>query len=253
MRHVLILLALGFAALPLWGADEKPKCDDCKKDIMVTIRKAGDRAAAGVTIADFSFTDATLTVNAGDTVTWTNNGAVAHTVTSDVAGTFDSGNLAPGQTFSFTFPAAGNFDYHCSIHTQMKGNVSVNAVGGGTVGGTNATGTWSGKFKSKKYKQTGGDTKAISISGTLTATLNHVVSDLTGTLAFSGSDGSSSYTSTGKIGNTHFWMNGINSSQDETITISGHFSKKGDSFKGVGIIYEKEEAQEISFSLKKQQ
>jgi beta-lactam-binding protein with PASTA domain len=77
-----------------------------------------------VTIADFSFTPDTLTVNAGDTVTWVNNGPSDHTVVAD-DGTFQSPNLSTGQTYSNTFSTAGTFSYHCGIHASMTGTIVV--------------------------------------------------------------------------------------------------------------------------------
>ena len=82
-------------------------------------------AAAGtpVTIANFAFSPADVTIKAGGTVTWTNNDNVSHTVTG---ADFDSGPLAQGATFSHTFPAAGSFDYKCTIHPSMPpGKVTV--------------------------------------------------------------------------------------------------------------------------------
>jgi plastocyanin len=83
-------------------------------------------AAAGnaVSIANFAFSPASITVKVGDQVTWTNNDSTTHTVTAD-DNSFSSGDLAPGATFSFTFTKAGTFPYHCSIHTSMKGTVVV--------------------------------------------------------------------------------------------------------------------------------
>jgi plastocyanin len=65
-----------------------------------------------------------LNVTAGATVTWTNTDAIAHTSTSDGSG-WNSGNVAPGGQFSTTFPNAGTFRYHCSIHPSMVGTVIV--------------------------------------------------------------------------------------------------------------------------------
>jgi len=76
-----------------------------------------------VTIVDFGFNPGTITVKAGTTVTWTNTG-VTHTVTSN-AGLFDSGHLGSGDTFTFTFSKAGTYAYHCTIHSSMKGEVTV--------------------------------------------------------------------------------------------------------------------------------
>ena len=81
-------------------------------------------AATAVTIKDFQFTPATTSVPIGSKVTWTNNDTTAHTVTFD-DGSADSGNLAPAATFDQTFTTAGTFAYHCTIHSQMKGTVTV--------------------------------------------------------------------------------------------------------------------------------
>jgi plastocyanin len=93
-------------------------------------------AAAPVThqvkVVDFSFSPASLTVHAGDTVVWTNHGSVAHTVTAD-NGSFNSGSLSPGQSFSHTFPSAGTVAYHCQFHgaaggVGMSGRITVNGA-----------------------------------------------------------------------------------------------------------------------------
>jgi len=81
-----------------------------------------------VTIVNFAFTPPTVTVPVGTTVTWTNQAPNDHTVTADNGVTFDSGHIAPGATFSFTFTAAGTFPYHCAIHTSMTAKVIVTAA-----------------------------------------------------------------------------------------------------------------------------
>jgi plastocyanin len=63
-------------------------------------------------------------VSAGTTVTWTNTDSVAHTSTSDANG-WNSGIVSPGGQFSFAFPTAGTFSYHCAIHPGMVGTVVV--------------------------------------------------------------------------------------------------------------------------------
>jgi plastocyanin len=93
-----------------------------------------------VNIAGLAFAPASVTVSQGSTVTWTNNDAgIPHTVSAD-GGTFDSGNLTTGQTFSQTFSTAGSFPYHCNIHPQMTGTVTVTGAGGGATT-TPASGT----------------------------------------------------------------------------------------------------------------
>jgi plastocyanin len=78
-----------------------------------------------VTIDNYAFSPASITVSVGTTVTWVNNDTTAHTVTAD-DGSFDSGNLAPGESFTYTFTSAGSFVYHCNYHPNMEGTVAVN-------------------------------------------------------------------------------------------------------------------------------
>lgn len=85
---------------------------------------ASPAAAASATVKDFEFDPATLTVAVGTTVTWTNEGPSDHTVTAD-DGAFDSGTIAQGGTFDQTLDAPGTFAYHCTIHPDMKGTVTV--------------------------------------------------------------------------------------------------------------------------------
>lgn len=87
---------------------------------------SGDAAsgAPAVAIANFAFDPPTLQVAAGTTVTWTNNDSSPHTVTAD-DGSFDSGNLDPGQSFTFTFDQGGTFAYHCSYHPNMQASIVV--------------------------------------------------------------------------------------------------------------------------------
>jgi plastocyanin len=80
-------------------------------------------AANAVSIVDFAFKPDAAAVKAGTTVTWTNHGRT-HTVTAD-AGTFDSGPISSGGTFSMTFKKAGTYAYHCSIHPSMVAQIVV--------------------------------------------------------------------------------------------------------------------------------
>jgi plastocyanin len=78
-----------------------------------------------VAIAGMAFSPATITITAGDTVAWTNNDSINHTVTSDSGSELGSAPLGQGQTYSHLFGAAGVFLYHCSIHTTMHGVITV--------------------------------------------------------------------------------------------------------------------------------
>lgn len=91
---------------------------------------AGSTATTGaagseldITVADFAFSGA-ATASVGDTVTVTNEDSVGHTWTA-VDGEFNSGTLAQGESFDYTFEEAGEFDFFCSIHPTMEGTIIV--------------------------------------------------------------------------------------------------------------------------------
>jgi plastocyanin len=63
-----------------------------------------------------------IEVKTGTKVTWTNKDNLSHTVTSDQ---FDSNLIQPGQSWSYTFSTAGQYDYYCTLHPWMKGVVKV--------------------------------------------------------------------------------------------------------------------------------
>jgi amicyanin len=104
--------------------------------------KAVAAASGSVTIADFSFSPGTITVNQGDTVTWVNNGPTPHSATA--SGAFDTGILRKGQSGSHTFNEAGTFAYICTPHPYMKGTVVVQAAQTEGSGGGDASGSGSG-------------------------------------------------------------------------------------------------------------
>jgi len=66
----------------------------------------------------------TVVIGVNNTVTWANDDSAPHTVTAD-DGSFNSDNLAPNATFSFTFTAVGTYKYHCAYHPWMTGTVIV--------------------------------------------------------------------------------------------------------------------------------
>ena len=91
--------------------------------------------SASVTVADYSFGPSALTVKAGTTVTWTNDGTASHTVSAD-DGSWGGGPLdgtgggiygggGVGGSYARNFATAGVFPYHCAIHPSMTGTVTV--------------------------------------------------------------------------------------------------------------------------------
>jgi plastocyanin len=90
-------------------------------------------ATENVTITDFEFTPAEITIQVGDTVTWTNEGPTAHSATAS-DGSFDTGIFSAGGSRSETFDRAGTFAYICTPHPNMTGTVVVEAASSGESG-----------------------------------------------------------------------------------------------------------------------
>jgi plastocyanin len=77
-----------------------------------------------VTIENFSFAPATLTVKAGTKVTWINHDDVPHTVDENDK-RFRSGTMDTDDQYSYTFSSPGTFSYFCALHPKMTGQVIV--------------------------------------------------------------------------------------------------------------------------------
>ena len=75
---------------------------------------------------DMEFDPEEITIYVGDTITWTNNDGMSHTATSTSGPTsFDSGNIASGGNWSFTFTQDGTYNYKCDYHSSMTGKIIV--------------------------------------------------------------------------------------------------------------------------------
>jgi plastocyanin len=85
-----------------------------------TAARAGDTE---VHIDNFVFQPAQLNVKVGTTVTWTNRDDIPHTVVC--VGKFRSKTMDTDDSFSFTFTAAGDYKYFCSLHPHMTGMIRV--------------------------------------------------------------------------------------------------------------------------------
>jgi plastocyanin len=79
-----------------------------------------------ISLSNFKFTPASITIDRGCTVRWTNTSATKHTTTSDT-GLWDSGQLNQNQTFTRQFSSSGTFTYKCTIHpATMTATIVVN-------------------------------------------------------------------------------------------------------------------------------
>jgi len=128
-------------------SDREPKAGSAKSDERKQDRtqepSAKASASATVTISDFEFTPATVTVNEGDSVTFNNDGPTVHTATAD-DGSFDTGSLRKGESGSATFTSAGTITYFCQPHPFMKGKVVVQAASAGGSGSGSSGGSGTG-------------------------------------------------------------------------------------------------------------
>jgi plastocyanin len=81
--------------------------------------------SATITIQNYSFSPAKMTVTPGEKVTVTNKDSVAHTVTANNK-KFNTGDIDPGKTVTFTAPSSpGSYPYSCTIHPYMTGMLTV--------------------------------------------------------------------------------------------------------------------------------
>ncbi|MFZ1151362.1 MAG: cupredoxin family copper-binding protein [Xanthobacteraceae bacterium] len=80
---------------------------------------------ATVTIDNFSFTPATVTVKAGTTVTWTNKDDIPHGVGATNNAFKKSPALDTDDSYTFTFTTPGTYQYFCYLHPKMVGTIVV--------------------------------------------------------------------------------------------------------------------------------
>ena len=109
-----LIAAAGFPSLASAGRSANPGSAPQK---MVT-----------VTIRSFKFEPATVTVNVGDTVEWKNDDIVPHTATADGEAqkpVFDSGTIQTGATWRYLARNKGTYNYICTLHPNMKGELIV--------------------------------------------------------------------------------------------------------------------------------
>ncbi|MBT5201639.1 MAG: hypothetical protein HOM02_07365 [Thaumarchaeota archaeon] len=83
----------------------------------------------GCEMEDRCYIPSVVAVSAGDQVTWVNEDSAFHSVTSGFYDSptelFDSGHLDPFESYTLTFDESGTFDYFCTLHPWMQGQVVV--------------------------------------------------------------------------------------------------------------------------------
>jgi plastocyanin len=126
-------------------AEEAPAAPPAEPVAQTKKRKAEKPTAVAaatenVTISDFQFAPAQITIQQGDTVTWTNDGPTAHSATAS-DNSFDTGVFSSGGSRSETFDEAGTFAYICTPHPNMTGTVVVEASSSGGSGSGSGSGS----------------------------------------------------------------------------------------------------------------
>src|SRR5438270_707367 len=91
--------------------------------LLIGAATTASAAEVTVTMDNFTYTPQEIKVKVGDTVKWINHDDIPHTVVS--AGKFRSKTMDTDDEFSFTFTAAGDYKYFCSLHPHMTGMVKV--------------------------------------------------------------------------------------------------------------------------------
>lgn len=126
MKKILLGICLMLCVLLLVSCVPKTE-EKAEKEIMppsLSEEETGSSAVIHqVVIQNDLFDPESLAIKNGETVEWSNQDDTTHTVTFE-SGEFDE-KLPVGETASYTFTKSGNFDYHCSIHPEMQGEVTV--------------------------------------------------------------------------------------------------------------------------------
>ena len=138
-RALLVTVLVAVVFLGACGGDDASSSDTSSSTTTTAAAKTDETAdGATVTMKLIAFQPESITVDAGASVTWKQTDPGVHTVTSGTVdqgtggvtekpdGTFDSGNLETGKTFSFTFAEPGTYSYFCAVHpATMRGRVQV--------------------------------------------------------------------------------------------------------------------------------
>lgn len=138
-RTLLALAMLAALCSALFIAQAGTRSDAAPKTVPqgTTTLNVADAAAVAATsagsiqIKNYAFAPASVTVAAGTKVTWVNEDSVPHTVTSKSGpASFDSGQVAPGASYSAIFETPGTYSYYCIDHPQMVATITVTGGGG---------------------------------------------------------------------------------------------------------------------------
>ena len=113
MKFITPVLLAGILSIAMFSCSKSD--DDVVAD--TTVHK--------VNIETAQFSPNPLTTYLGPKIIWTNTDAAMHSIVSEDGISFNSGNINPGGTFSFTPSATGSYPYYCGLHASVKGVIHV--------------------------------------------------------------------------------------------------------------------------------
>ena len=120
---LIVILALSMSS----SSDKNTEASDLivKGDVIMPTKVS----RPGCEIQDICYIPSSIVIEKGKQVTWVNHDSAFHSVTSgfynEPTEFFDSGHLDPFESFSITFDESGTYDYFCTLHPWMKGQVIV--------------------------------------------------------------------------------------------------------------------------------
>lgn len=118
------LVAVLVAAAGLALGASRPPSTSSESAGTGSARSAGSSGTVRITIHDYAYHPAALTVKVGTQVVVTNTDQTAHTLTAR-SGAFDTGTLGPGKTARFRVTRPGRYPYYCQFHAFMNGTLTV--------------------------------------------------------------------------------------------------------------------------------
>lgn len=126
---MIIIVIVGIALIPQ-NENFVQNNDDSKPILKADIIMPTKVSRPGCEKTDTCYIPSKISIKSGDSVTWLNEDAAFHSVTSgyygNQSGLFDSEYLDPEESFTFIFENPGIYDYFCTLHPWMKGQVIAN-------------------------------------------------------------------------------------------------------------------------------
>lgn len=126
---MIIIVVIGIALIPQ-NDNYVQTPDDSKPILKADVIMPTKVSRPGCEKTDSCYIPSKISIKSGDSVTWLNEDAAFHSVTSgyyeNQSGLFDSEYLDPEESFTFIFKNPGVYDYFCTLHPWMKGQVIAN-------------------------------------------------------------------------------------------------------------------------------